>query len=407
MKVLFVNTVCGSGSTGRICADLAASLEAQGNEATIAYGRESVMPDAVREKTIRIGSNWSVLNHGIFSRLFDAQGFCSRTATKRFIEWIRQYDPDIIHLHNIHGYYLNIEVLFDFLRDWNKPVVWTLHDAWAFTGHCVYFDYIGCDKWREHCMQCPQKTKYPKSFFIDRSKSNYKKKKTAFCGIKNLCIVTPSEWLQKCVSQSFLSGYRVEVIQNGIDTSVFKYSESSLREKYSIGDKKVVLGVSLGWTEAKHLDYLIQMADDLGDGYQIVIIGLGKNQKKQIPSNIIGICRTNDVRELAEWYSLADDFVNPTMEDNYPTVNLEAQACGTPVVTFNSGGSAECIKDGFGIGVERGNYRMLLEATREAIALKASMPLPVIKGKKEFSEEYMRLYMCLLNKQNELKVLGN
>ena len=396
MKVLFVNSVCGIGSTGRICTDLSAVLEEQADEAKIAYGRDAFVPKQFQKFGVRIGSDRDVKVHAVMSRLFDNHGFYSSGATKTFLNWIQIYNPDIIHLHNIHGYYLNIEVLFDFLKKWDKPIVWTLHDAWPFTGHCVYFDYVGCYKWKTQCEHCPQKKTYPASILLDRSRVSYRRKRIIFTGVKKLYIVTPSVWLAHCVGESFLSEYKITVINNGIDTEVFKPKKNNLRVKNSIGNKKIVLGISMGWPPHKHLDYMIKLANDLGRDYQVVLLGLSKEQMNDIPNNIIGFQKTRNVDELVEWYSAADVYVNPTMEDNYPTVNLEAQACGTPVVTFNSGGSAECIKEGYGIIVERGNYQELLEATIKACKIKGSAPIPHITSKKEFASNYLKLYRSIL-----------
>mgnify|MGYP000231854880 FL=1 len=156
MKVLMINVVCGIRSTGRICTDLAIALEKQGHEVRIAYGRETV-PEQFQKYAVRIGTDLDVKLHGIKARLFDRAGFGSRKATEKFIEWVKKYDPDIIHLHNIHGYYIDVERLFKYLRTCGKKIIWTLHDCWSFTGHCVYFDYIVCDKWKNGCFYCPQK----------------------------------------------------------------------------------------------------------------------------------------------------------------------------------------------------------------------------------------------------------
>lgn len=385
-----INGVCGIRSTGRICTDIAQMLERQGHTVKIAYGREEV-PTAYQKYAVRIGSDTDVKIAGAEARLFDNAGFSNKKATERFIRWVQKYNPDIIHLHNIHGYYLNIEMLFDYLKTCGKKVIWTLHDCWAFTGHCTYFDYVGCDKWKNGCGDCPQKTSYPASYVLDRSKQNYKKKERIFNGVDNMTLVTPSAWLARLVKESFMAKYDVGVIHNGIDTEIFHPTKSVIRKRYHFGDKKVILGVSSGWLPSKHLDYMIQMAKDLGKDYQVVLIGLSKNQKESLPNNVLGFTKTNNVNELVEWYSTADVFVNPTMQDNYPTVNLEAQACGTPVVTFNSGGSGECIKEGYGIVVDRGNYTELLNSTKRAILIKKSTPR--IRGQKEFTEDYLKLYI--------------
>ncbi len=396
MKVVLINSVCGVGSTGRICADLAAALHRNGHEAKVAYGRKCQIPDDLFKDSWRIGTDLDVKQHALASRIFDNQGFGSNKATQRFIEKLHDYDPDLIHLHNIHGYYLNVEILFDYLKQCGKPIVWTLHDCWAFTGHCVYFDYVGCDKWKKGCCDCPQKTTYPASFVMDRSKNNYSKKKMMFCGVDKLTLVTPSSWLEGIVKQSFLREYPVKVVHNTVDTQVFKPTPSTLRQQYGLENKKIVLGVSMGWPAHKPLRYLLQLADDLGTAYQVVLIGLNKKQIAGLPQNVMGLERTASVTELAAWYTAADVYANSTMEDNYPTVNLEAQACGTPVVTFRSGGSAEGIMEEYGIAVERGNREQFRRAVILACEMKSKKQPPVLPGKDDFTDRYLDLYNSLL-----------
>ena len=352
MKILQINSVCGVGSTGRIATDLYKVLEEQGHECKIAYGRGTA-PEGI--DSIKIGSNLDNYTHVFKTRVFDKHGFGSVNATKKFIEEVKEYDPDIIHLHNIHGYYINIEILFNYLKEANKPVVWTLHDCWAFTGHCAYFDYVGCDKWKSGCNKCPQKQGYPTSNIIDNSKFNYENKRKLFTSMKNMTIVTPSKWLANLLKESFLDKYPVEVINNGIDLNVFKPTESNFKEKYNLQGKFIVLGVASVWEERKGLKYFIELSKELSDDFKIVIVGVNEKQKKELPQNIIAITRTNNIKELAEVYTAADVFVNPTLEDNFPTTNLESLACGTPVITFNTGGSIESIDDNTGSIIEVGD----------------------------------------------------
>lgn len=343
MKILMINVVCGIRSTGRICTDLAESLTKKGHKVKIAYGRENV-PQQYKKYAVRIGSDFDCKLHGIVTRLFDRHGFASKTATKKFLEWADKYDPDVLHLHNLHGYYINIEMLFDWIkRRPDMKVIWTLHDCWAFTGHCSYFNYVKCSKWKSKCKNCPQKREYPASYFIDNSENNFIRKRNAFTGVKNMTIVTPSKWLAGLVKQSFLKEYPVQVIHNGIDTDIFKPTPSNFREKYHLENKKIILGVASTWDRRKGLDDFVKLAEMLDDTYRIVLVGLSEKQLKQMPQNIIGIMRTNNTKELAKIYTAADVFLNLTYEDNYPTVNLEAQACGTPCVTYNTGGSVESV----------------------------------------------------------------
>ncbi|EGS5728534.1 TPA: glycosyltransferase [Clostridium perfringens] len=346
MKVLQINSVCGVGSTGRIATDLYKVLEEQGHECVIAYGRGTA-PEGI--KTIKIGTDFDNYMHVVKTRLFDKHGFASTKATKEFIKKVKEYDPDVIHLHNIHGYYINIEILFDYLKKSNKKVIWTLHDCWAFTGHCAYFDYVGCEKWKNDCKNCPQKKEYPNSLVIDNSNWNFKRKKEIFTGLKDLTIVTPSKWLARLVKESYLSEYNVEVINNGINLDIFKPMKSNFREKYGLEDKFIVLGVASTWDRRKGLNYLVKLSEKLDDNYKVVVIGINKKQREKLPKNMISLTRTNSIKELVELYSVADVFVNPTLEDNFPTTNLEALACGTAVITFDTGGSGESICQGNGI----------------------------------------------------------
>lgn len=386
MKVLMINVVCGIRSTGRICTDLATALEAQGHEVKIAYGRETV-PEQFQKFAVHIGSDFDVKLHGVKARFFDGAGFGSKKVTENFIKWIKEYDPDVIHLHNIHGYYINIEVLFNYLKSCGKKIIWTLHDCWAFTGHCVYFDYAGCDKWKTGCHHCGQKKEYPSCIGFDKSKAHYKQKKQLFTGIPDLTLVTPSKWLADLVKESFMNEYPVEVIHNGIDTNVFKPTQSNLKEKYNLGNKKVVLGVAAIWDRRKGLDAFIELSKILPENYRIILVGLSENQIETLPDNIIGITRTDSVQELASLYTLADVFVNPTLEDNYPTTNLEAIACGTPVITYATGGSVESAEI-YGVVAEK-NTESLLRAIKSIDSIKAK---EINIDNSSTTDNYVKLY---------------
>lgn len=357
MKVLQINSVCGVGSTGRIATDLYKVLEEQGHECLIAYGRGTA-PEGIN--SYKIGTNLDNYLHVARTRILDQHGYGSKKPTIELVKKIKEYNPDVIHLHNLHGYYLNLEVLFNYLAESNKPVVWTLHDCWAFTGHCAHFDYIGCDKWKDECNNCPQKKEYPSSNFLDNSKLNFNKKKELFTSLQNMKIITPSKWLAKLVQESFLGKYNVEVINNGIDLNVFKPTPSDFRQKYYLEKKKMILGVASVWTERKGLSTFIKLSAKLNEDYQIVLVGITEKQKNDLPVNIIGITRTNNIKELAEIYTTADVFVNPTLEDNFPTVNLEALACGTPVITYDTGGSPEIVNIECGVVVRQDDLDELI-----------------------------------------------
>jgi len=361
MKYLFINSVAGCGSTGRIAADKCRELMEQGHQCLLAYGREKANCDDV--PTLRIGTPFDYKLHGVRCRLLDDHGFGSKRATKLFLEKVREYDPDVIWLHNIHGYYIHIGLLFEYLKSSGKKIIWTLHDCWSFTGHCAHFDYAGCDKWKTGCKKCPEKHSYPASYLRDNSTWNYLEKKNLFTGIPNLMLITPSKWLADLVKQGFLREYPVVVNHNKIDTDVFQFRAGNFREKYGLEDKKIVLGVSNVWNERKGYQDFLKMAQALDDSYQVVMVGLSHKQLKTLPTNILGIARTNNAVELAEIYSAADWFVNTTYEDTFPTVNLEARACGTRIVSYDTGGCRETI-DVQDVLVPKGDIGGLLEAIK-------------------------------------------
>lgn len=358
MRILLINETCGIGSHGRICKDIADKYSSEGHEVKIAYGRLTQVPADCKKYAIRIGNSINVCTHALYTRLTDRHGFGSKNATKKFIKWAEKFNPDLVWLHNIHGYYINVEILFQWIKSRSDmEVKWTLHDCWPFTGHCVHFLVPHCFKWKKQCYDCPERRHYPQSFFWDNSIQNYRRKRNAFTGVKRLSVITPSKWLKNLVEESFLKEYKVEVQYNEIDRKDFRPVSSDLRKKYRIEKKIVILGVANRWTERKGMKDLVKLSEMLDyKNYKIVLIGVNKRQKMILSSrNIIAIERTENKMELAEWYSAADIFVNPTYEDNFPTVNLEAEACGTPVITYDIGGCRETIKLQNSKCVQRGN----------------------------------------------------
>lgn len=341
MKILLINSVCGIRSTGRICTELAEEYEADGWEVKIAYGRGTV-PQKYQKYAIRIGTEWDNRISAVHTRITDRHGLANKKATCKFLQWADEYNPDLLWIHNIHGYYINIELLFDWIK--SRPemqVKWTLHDCWAFTGHCSHFTAVKCVRWKTHCQGCPQKRRYPSSYLFDNSFSNFERKKAAFTGVRDLMLITPSKWLSDLVKNSFLKEYPIEVVHNTIDMSVFKSTLSDFRERFGLENKKIILGVASVWDERKGLNDFLKLAEMLDDHYTIVLVGLSVKQMKKLPKKIIGIGRTNNSEELAAIYTASDIFFNPTYEDNFPTVNLEAKACGLQIITYDSGGSPE------------------------------------------------------------------
>lgn len=345
MKVVQINTVCGSGSTGKICVGISKMLNSQGIENYIIYSyEESDYPLGI--KCSEVFPKLQALR----SRVLGNYGFNSKKTTKRIIEELERIEPDIVHLHNLHGHNCNLEMLVDYLKEKKIKLFWTFHDCWAFTAYCPHYVMAVCQKWKTGCYNCVQARTF--SWFADRSRWLYEKKKQIFADL-NLTIITPSQWLADQVKLSFLKEYPVKVINNGIDLSVFYPRESGFREKYHLENKCVLLGVAFGWGPRKGLDVFIRLAERLDHNkFQIVLVGTDKKVDRLLPKNIISIHRTANQAELAEIYSAADLFVNPTREEVLGLVNLEALACGTPVITFRTGGSPECIDEKTGVFVE-------------------------------------------------------
>lgn len=358
MKVLQINTFCGSGSTGRIATDLYDVLHSQGHECCIAYGR-GYSPKGYQ--TIKIGNRLDFLSHVIITRLFDKHGFGSKKATKKLIKRIKEFNPDVIHLHNVHGYYLNIEVLFNYLSKLSIPVVWLLHDQWAISGHSAYFEIEKQENLSLKIFIKSQKKKYPKTSFLSNYRENLKKKEKLFTGLNNLTVITPSNWLKNIIDSSFLSKYEVKVIHNGIDLNVFKYIPNDFRIENNLEDRIILLGVASVWEDRKGLIYFNNLSERLNDNYKIVLVGVNRKQKSKLHGNILSIERTESVNKLADIYSTSDIFLNPTLEDNFPTTNVEAIACGTPVITFDTGGSPEALDDKTGAIVRNNSLDELID----------------------------------------------
>lgn len=362
MTVFQISSELNVGSVGRIAEQIGEAIICEGWESIIAYGREG---KSSKSKVYKIGNRIDFYIHAIGTRLTDRHGFFSKRATKNLINEIKRINPDVIHMQHLHGYYLNIEFLFNFLAEFGKPIVWTFHDCWSFTGHCAYYDFSGCSKWQSECEFCPQLKEYPKAIFKDNSKKNFLDKRRLFNSVNNLTIVPVSKWLETEVRKSFLSSHNIKTIQNGIDIDKFRFSDNNIKTKFNIEDKFVILGVANPWDKRKGLKFFIEMANSLTKKFQIVLIGLSKSQIAELPPNIIALKKTNDIDELVDFYSCADVFVNPTLEDTFPTTNLEALACGTPVVTFNSGGSGESVDLDTGIVVETKSTSALCKAIFE------------------------------------------
>lgn len=406
-KLLQINPVVRTNtSTGKIMKEIGDLAMANGWESYIAYskGRDGV--PAATSKLVPVGDKLSVALHGLETRLFDRHGLGSRIATKKFIRDIKRIDPDVIHIHNIHGYFLNYKILFDYLSKCGKPVIWTVHDCWLYTGHCYYYSAAGCDKWKNGCGNCPQKKAFPTSLLVDRSAGNFKDKSKAFNSVDNIKIVPVSDWIRSETSHSFLSSKPFQVIHNGIDTSIFTpMDDSAIRQKYGLGDKHIILALASIWVKEKGFEDMLHLAQMVKEDEVVVMVGkMTQEQMNLLPETVVRIARTDNQQELAALYSAATVFVNPTWQDNYPTVNLESIACGTPVVTYNTGGSPESIvEDETGFVMEQGDISGLVACIRfieqngkERYSAKCREYALAHFRKEDRYREYLELYGKLL-----------
>lgn len=395
-KIIQINTVCNT-STGNIMGAIQREANESGYETLSIVGRRKTFRDVA---CIKIGNGVSFWLHVFLNTVLDRQGYGSYFVTKKIVKRLRAEKPDIIHLHNLHGYYINLPVLFEYLsKDFKGKVFWTFHDCWPFTGHCAHFSAIGCGKWKKGCYKCPNKMVYPVSLFLDASKKNYEDKKKMFCGLENLTIITPSEWMAEQINQSFFRQYPVKVINNGIDLKTFFYRKNGdvLFDKYNIAKgKKIISGVASIWSKYKGMGDFLSLAKILPADYQIVLAGLSRRQRKDLPANITGILRMDNRDELAMLYSVSDIFINPSLEESFSLVTVEAIACGTPVIVLDTSAVKELVCDDNGIVLAEHKAEDYLKAIMELERKK--LPKEVVMGTARkydaevFVERVVRLY---------------
>lgn len=399
MKTILSINVSNYGSTGNIMRGISKVAEQNGFVCWQAYAPDRKNAPKVDRDIIISSYNIRRLNE-LYSRMTGMRGFQAYFSTVAFLKKVDKIKPDIIHLHNLHNNYIHVGLLFDYLKRHHIKVIWTLHDCWAFTGRCPYFQVSGCDRWKTGCRDCPYpKNEYP-SVKVDRSDILWKKKKEAFTGVEDMTIVTPSQWLADLAKESFLSDYPVKVINNGIDLDVFRPTTNTFRDRYQIGKAKLLLGVSFNWERRKGLDVFLNLGSVLDEKYKIVLVGTDDEVDKLLPPGFLSIHQTMDQRELSEIYSAADVLVNPTREDNFPTVNIESLACGTPVVTFRTGGSAEIIDNSSGISVEQDDIDGLVKAIQDICEGQAIHSEDCLARSKCFDryekfKEYVDLYQAI------------
>lgn len=373
--LLQINVTANWGSTGKIAEQIGLCAQANGWESYIAYGR---MMNPSRNNLIKIGTQMDVYKHYAEGKFLDNEGLASRSSTRAFLKRLDDIKPDIVHLHNIHDHYLNYKLLFRYLAEKKIPVVWTQHDQWATTGHCA-FNLCGCERWKEVCHDCPTS----KWYSLDQSRRNFLLKQRLLADIPSLTIIPVSEWLANNIRKSHIKNRSIQVIHNGIDINTFCPQAISAHERYGIDRaKKIILGVAAVWDSRKGLDDFYKLAQELpSHKYAIVIVGKLTERVKENNSGcqMVFVDRTQNALELAQLYSSAAVFVNPTYQDNYPTTNLEAIACGTPVITYNTGGSSESVDEDTGAVVEQGDinglvnniYKLASQNSRKACRLKA------------------------------------
>lgn len=403
MRVYQINVICGSGSTGRIVVNLSQAIQMAGGECRIAYGRGTAPADI---EAVKISNSLDLYFHVLMTRITNRHGLYSKNATQKLIKDIINYNPDIIHLHNIHGYYVNYEILFKFLKDYKRPVIWTLHDCWAFTGRCAHYDSIGCDQWKYVCQHCINLKSYPSSWVEKNVYSNFVKKRECFNSIDRLILVTPSKWLKNQVQNSFLNQVKCVTIQNGIDVEQFTPKQGNrVKRKLCPHQEKLILGVASIWTQNKGYDDFIHLRNLLDEKYILCMVGLSDKQIAELPTGIIGVKRTESIEELAEYYSAADVFLNLTYEDTFPTTNIEALACGTPVLTYKTGGSPEILTEECGSIALQGDLKAIAKYVVEWCERPKDTLRCVNRGreynKQQKNLEYIELYQECMKKKLE------
>lgn len=363
MRILLVDVVCKTGSTGKIVYDLYRSLRASGYEASVCYGRGPLIdePDIVK-----ISSDWEVLLHALLTRVTGLTSCFSPFATRRLLRHIDEYKPDLVNLHELHGYYLNIGRVMEHLKERKIRTVWTFHCEFMYTGKCGHSN--DCVRWQSECGNCPQKRSYPSSWLFDFSKRMQRQKKRAFDGFAHLAIVTPSNWLAKRVRQSFLRDKSVCSIPNGIDTGIFKPRDSSgLAASYGLADCPTVLHVTANFEDPNKGGRFVRMAAKRLPEIRFLIVGNHK-PVNDCPPNVVVVGRVENPDILAQFYSFADLSLITSYRETFPTVCLESLCCGTPVVGFRGGGTVETAPDGYGLFVPFGDLDALEEALRRCLS---------------------------------------
>lgn len=394
MKILQIHVRLDSGCVGHIVRNLYSEIKSKGHDCKIAYARGGIGNIPV-EDTIKICSELEVKKHALMTRFFGRTAFYSRKSTIDFLKKVDEYNPDVVHIHGVYGYYINMPLLFDYLKSKKIHVVSTLHSCWDFTGHCCYFDFVNCEQWKNCCVKCPQKASYPRSSFLENTKKNYILKKQLYDGLDNCTIATPSKWMENLARQSFLKKHKIVTVPNGIDTNVFKRIPADTLGYGIDRTKPLILCIANVWNKRKGWDDVVELSNFVKKkNVQLLVVGVNDKQKKVLGTKAICISRTTNIQELALIYNAATIFFNPTYEDNYPTVNIESIACGTPVVTYATGGSPEAVER-FNMGsiVEKKDFAKLISLAEKYFKLgKAKKNINEELSFKRMSSEYLKVY---------------
>ena len=399
MKVLHINMTYDYGSTGRFIKYIKEALEQQGDECKVVCGIAKGNKNGIYKTQSKLITNAEI----VLGRVLGNHGLNCKLQTKKAIRFIDEFKPDVIHLHNLHGDYINFENLFDYIKKKNIPVIWKLPDCWSFTGHCAYYDYIHCNKWQNGCGNCPQKRQYPVTWFFDRSRMMLQRKKVAFSGVESMVICPPSDWLNGEAKKSYLNQYPIVTVNNGIDENSFKPMNDDKVKEIRKNGHIILVGVIFSFDIRKGLDCFNYLAEKLPDNFDIIIVGF-TDDEHYMNSRIRMIPRTESVTELAEYYSAADFFINPTLEENFPSVNIESLACGTPIIAYRTGGATEAITEKTGVVVERDNQEEMLQQILKLSASKPFKQEDCVERSKQFTKQimidkYLNLYKEVLEKK--------
>ena len=400
MKVVQVNAIFGSKSTGTIVREIQSCCEANGIESYVAYSIAD-RPDDEVPNGFRIGNRLTAKWSALFSRIIGKQAYANRISTWRFLRWLDKVNPDVVHLHNLHSNYIHLNMLLRYLAKHDIATVVTMHDCWYYTGGCTHYTSVGCYRWREGCGNCPQKKQLP-SFFFDRTHDVIKDRKKYLSAIPRLTMVGASEWVANEMRKSLLNDLNITFIHNGFDLVLFRPTSSEKRKELGLERKFVILGPASKWLlpiNKPTLDYFVSKIDS---DMAILLFGCS-SINSSLPKNVMQIGYTKSPKEMAELYSMADVMVNCSREDTLSSLNLECQACGTPVVTYDATGSKETVDGECGFAVPTGDAEALWEKVQEVRLLGKKSMLELCGKwvsanfeKKTNYEKYIELYRQMI-----------